>query len=63
LLTFFYFGVCSFEEVAETAILKGSALQIVLTSGTRYVFYTHRAIQIRNMIERYIVEMDKVKSF
>ncbi|KAF4520562.1 hypothetical protein B566_EDAN011115, partial [Ephemera danica] len=34
-------------------------LQIVLTTGTRYVFYTHRADQIRAMIERYIVEMEK----
>ncbi|XP_059488254.1 unconventional myosin-XV isoform X5 [Neocloeon triangulifer] len=49
----------SFDEIAETSIVKGSALQIVLTSGTRYVFFTQRAIQIRNMIERYIVEIDK----
>ncbi|CAB3362581.1 Hypothetical predicted protein [Cloeon dipterum] len=49
----------NFDEVAETSTVKGNALQIILTSGTRFVFYTHRAIQIRNMIERYMVEIDK----
>jgi hypothetical protein len=54
---FFFF---SFEEIAETCVPKGSAVQLVLTSGARFLLYTHRANQIHTMIEKYCLDNEKV---
>ncbi|KAK6643275.1 hypothetical protein RUM43_004780 [Polyplax serrata] len=48
-----------FDEIAETAVPKNSALEIVLRTGGRLVLYTHRATQIQAMIQKYIVEAEK----
>jgi hypothetical protein len=50
----------SFEEVAETCVPKGSAIQLVLTSGVRFLLYSHRANQIHTMIEKYCLDNEKV---
>jgi hypothetical protein len=54
---FYYF---SFEEIAETCVPKGSAVQLVLTSGVRFLLYSHRANQIHSMIEKYCLDNEKV---
>jgi len=51
---------CSFEEIAETCVPKGSAVQLVLTSGVRFLLYSHRANQIHSMIEKYCLDNEKV---
>lgn len=50
----------SFEEIAETCVPKGSAIQLVLTSGVRFLLYTHRANQIHTMIEKHCLDNEKV---
>lgn len=50
----------SFEEIAETCVPKGSAVQLVLTSGVRFLLYSHRANQIHTMIEKYCLDNEKV---
>jgi hypothetical protein len=50
----------SFEEIAETCVPKGSAVQLVLTSGVRFLLYSHRANQIHSMIEKYCLDNGKV---
>ena len=50
----------SFEEIAETCVPKGSAVQLVLTSGVRFLLYSHRANQIHSMIEKYCLDNEKV---
>ncbi|XP_046399408.1 unconventional myosin-XV isoform X2 [Ischnura elegans] len=49
----------TFDDVVETSVPKGSSIQLILQSGGRMVFYTHRANQIRSMIEKFIVESEK----
>jgi hypothetical protein len=50
----------SFEEISETCVPKGSAIQLVLTSGVRFILYSHRANQIHAMIEKYCLDNEKV---
>jgi hypothetical protein len=50
----------SLEDIAETCVPKGSAVQLVLTSGVRFLLYTHRANQIHAMIEKYCLDNEKV---
>jgi hypothetical protein len=50
----------SFDEIAETCVPKGSAVQLVLTSGVRFLLYSHRANQIHSMIEKYCLDNEKV---
>jgi len=50
----------SFEEIAETCVPKGSAVQLVLTNGVRFLLYSHRANQIHSMIEKYCLDNEKV---
>ncbi|GLH06473.1 Unconventional myosin IC [Gryllus bimaculatus] len=50
----------SFDEIAETSVPKGCAVQIVLSSGSRILLYTQRANQICSMIEKYIMECEKM---
>lgn len=50
-----------FEEIAETTVPKNSAIEIILRTGGRLVLYTHRATQIQAMIQKYIVEVEKVR--
>nr|CAD7423405.1 unnamed protein product [Timema monikensis] len=49
----------SFEEIAETSVPKGSAVQIMLTSGGRVLLYTHRANQVHTMIDKYTIDSEK----
>jgi hypothetical protein len=51
----------SFEEIAETCVPKGSAVQLMLTSGVRFLLYSHRANQIHTMIEKYCLDNEKVR--
>ncbi|XP_069684998.1 unconventional myosin-XV isoform X7 [Periplaneta americana] len=51
----------SFEEISETCVPKGSAVQLVLTSGVRFLLYTHRANQIHAMIDKYCLDNDKLQ--
>lgn len=51
----------NFDEIGETSVPKSSAIEIVLRTGGRLVLYTHRAPQIHSMIQKYIVEFEKVK--
>nr|CAD7264058.1 unnamed protein product [Timema shepardi] len=50
----------SFEEIAETSVPKGSAVQIMLTSGGRVLLYTHRANQVHTMIDKYTIDSEKL---
>ncbi|XP_021936981.1 unconventional myosin-XV-like isoform X4 [Zootermopsis nevadensis] len=51
----------SFEEISETCVPKGSAVQLVLTSGIRFLLYSHRANQIHAMIEKYCLDNEKLQ--
>jgi myosin-15 len=51
----------SFEEIAETCVPKGSAVQLVLTNGVRFLLYSHRANQIHSMIEKYCLDNEKLQ--
>jgi hypothetical protein len=59
-MTDFYYYCFSFEEISDTCVPKGSAVQVVLTSGVRFLLYSHRANQIHAMIEKYCLDNDKV---
>lgn len=50
----------TFDEIAETSVPKSSAIELVLRTGGRLVLYSHRAPQIHTMIQKYIVESEKV---
>lgn len=52
-----------FDDVIETSVPKNSAIEIILRTGGRLVLYTQRAPQIRSMIQKYIVEVEKVRCF
>ena len=51
----------TFDEIAETSVPKSSAIEIVLRTGGRLVLYTHRAPQVHSMIQKYVVEAEKVR--
>ncbi|XP_063236075.1 unconventional myosin-XV [Bacillus rossius redtenbacheri] len=51
----------SFEEIAETSVPKGSAVQLLLSTGGRVLLYTHRANQVLSMIEQYSLASEKLQ--
>uniref|UniRef100_T1JBR9 Unconventional myosin-XV n=1 Tax=Strigamia maritima TaxID=126957 RepID=T1JBR9_STRMM len=48
----------TFEDIAEVSNPRGSTLQLLLQNGQRIVLYTHRALQIRNLIDQFALEAD-----